>query len=347
MRFSKTIGNTQLKSTLLQMVQGNRLSHALLFSEENGGGAFALALALASLINCKEPSNDDSCGLCGPCHRTDKLIHPDVHFVFPVGKSGLLSENENKAPISDYFLPRFRELAVSNPYFTEQQLYDELDTNDKNVNISVNEAKRINEKLSLKSAEGGYKVMIIYLAEKMNAEAGNKLLKLIEEPPAQTLFILITHAPEKVLQTIRSRCLRVDLKPLSRSERAQLGSGSVVSEFHEAVCAVLKAAVGKSLIDAIDAWEGLSELGREKQKEFCLYFEEFIRKIYMVAGGLESLAFLGEDEEEDIRFYASKLKAEFFEKAFSCIEDTLSAIDSNVNAKLNFCNMCNILLQAA
>ena len=225
MRFSEIIGNDALKAQLMRMVRGNRLGHAILFTEENGGGGFAFALALAQFVNCREPQESDSCGTCPSCHKYQKLIHPDLHFVFPVSSSNALSESEKKGPISDYFLPAFRELALANPYFTEQALYDAIGIENKSGLISVNEAKRIFEKLSLRAAEGLWKTMIIYLPEKMNLEAANKLLKLLEEPPQGTLFLLVAHNPERLLSTIRSRCQLIALKPLSREERRRTAGG--------------------------------------------------------------------------------------------------------------------------
>ena len=278
MRFSEIIGNDELKASLVRMVTAGRLGHAILFTEENGGGAFAFALALAQYVNCIGERNEDSCGVCGSCHKYQKLIHPDLHFVFPVSSAASLSESEKKAPISDYFLPAFRELALANPYFSEQELYDTLGIENKSGLISVNEARRIFEKLSLRAAEGIYKTMVIFLPEKMNLDAANKLLKLLEEPPQGTLFLLVSHNPERLLPTIRSRCQHIALKPLSRQQRRAMAAPDN-AELREIAVSMLEAGLAKNLAAMFPQWEMLADLGREKQREFCLYFENYIRKI--------------------------------------------------------------------
>ena len=347
MRFSEIIGNEALKASLAGMVRGNRLGHAILFTEENGGGAMAFALALAQLVNCRDPQEGDSCGLCGSCHKYQKLIHPDLHFVFPVSSSAALSESEKKGPVSDYFLPAFRELALANPYFTEQQLYDAIGIENKSGLISVHESRRIFEKLSLRAAEGPWKTMIIYLPEKMNLDAANKLLKLLEEPPQGTLFLLVTHNPERLLPTIRSRCQPIRLLPLSREERRRTGAGRTDdAEFREIARSMLQAGLDKRIIDLFPQWEMLADLGREKQREWCLFTENYIRKIYLVAGGLDDLADLSPQEEATVRDFAEKIRPTFYEKAFVALEGTLSAIGSNVNPKLTFCDLGNRLLLA-
>lgn len=343
MRFSEIIGNEELKESLAKMVQGNRLGHAILFTEENGGGAFPFALALAQHMNCLNRKEQDSCGVCGSCHKYQKLIHPDLHFAFPVSSAASLSESEKKAPVSDYFLQAFRELALSNPYFGEQELYDALGIENKSGLISVNEARRIFEKLSLKAAEGSYKTMIVFLPEKMNLDAANKLLKLLEEPPQGTLFLLVSHNPERLLPTIRSRCQLIALKPLSREQRRAM-AGPDNAEFREIVVSLLEAGIAKNLAALFPQWEMLADLGREKQREFCIYFENYLRKIYLVANRMDSLADLSQQEEDTVRQLAARIKPPFYEKGYAYAEDALSAISSNVNPKLVFCDLGNRLL---
>ena len=348
MRFSEIIGNEELKQQLVRMARGNRLGHAILFTEENGGGGFAFALALAQFVNCREPQDTDACGTCPSCHKYQKLIHPDLHFVFPVTSSAQLSESEKKSPVSDYFLPAFRELALANPYFTEQELYDAIGIENKSGLISVNEAKRIFEKLSLRAAEGTWKTMIVFLPEKMNLDAANKLLKLLEEPPQGTLFLLVSHQPERLLPTIRSRCQAVALKPLSREERRLTARGREADnvEFREIAKSLLLAGLDKRLIDTFPQWEMLADLGREKQREWCLYMEQYLRNIFLVARGLDTLADLPEEEQAAVRGFAARIKPSFYEKAFNALDGALAAVGSNVNPKLTFCDLGNRLLLA-
>lgn len=345
MRFDEIIGNDELKKLLMQVVDEGRLPHAVLLTEDAPWGGIAFAIALAQYVNCPDHSGVDSCGKCGSCHKFGKLIHPDLHFVFPVSATKSLSEAEKKAPVSDYFASEWQKLVMENPYFSEQDLYDAIGVEGKSGIISVNEAKRIIEKLSLKSFEADYKSVIIYLPEKMNQEASNKLLKLIEEPPAGTLFILVSQAPEKIISTIRSRCQLIRLKPLTAAERkAAHLEAEFNEEFNELIARLMEVSLKKSVIDTFPIWENISGFGREKQKDWCLYFEKYIRKTYLVASSVESLAELDPREEKDIRTWAAGIKPAFYEKAFSAIESSISAIESNVNAKLLFCNLCNSIL---
>lgn len=347
MRFSEIIGNDLLKEQLARMVRTGRLGHAILLTEENGGGAFAFARALAQYVNCQNQGEADSCGVCPSCHKYQKLIHPDLHLVFPVSSSSLLSESEKKGPVSDYFLSQFREMALANPFFTEQMLYDTIGIENKSGLISVNEAKRIFEKLSLRAAEGSWKTMIIYLPEKMNLDAANKLLKLLEEPPAGTLFLLVSHNPERLLQTIRSRCQTIALQPLTREQRRFAGNaGADNAEFREIAKSLLEAGLAKQISSLFPQWEMLSDLGREKQREWCLYMENYLRKIYLVAQGLDTLADLTTEEEATVRSFAARIKPAFYEKAFTALDGTLASIGANVNPKLSFCDLSNRLLLA-
>ena len=347
MRFSEIIGNDELKASLVRMVRAGRLGHAILFTEENGGGGFAFALALAQYVNCRNQGEEDSCGECNACHKYQKLIHPDLHFVFPVSSGGTLSESEKKAPISDYFLQQFKALALENPYFTEQELYDAIGIENKSGLISVNESKRIFEKLSLRAAEGLYKTMVIYLPEKMNLDAANKMLKLLEEPPQGTLFLLVSHNPERLLPTIRSRCQPVALKPLSREERRRVaGPAADNPEYREIAVSILQAGLDKRIADLFPQWEMLADLGREKQREWLLYMENYVRKIMLTAKGLDSLADLQPQEEAVIRGFAARIKPGFYEKAFVQLESAMQAVAANVNAKLVFCDLCDRMLLA-
>ena len=347
MRFSEIIGNEPLKESLVKMVQGNRLGHAILLTEESGGGAFAFALALAQYVNCRDQGPEDSCGVCSSCHKYQKLIHPDLHFVFPVSSSNALSDSEKKAPVSDYFLQPFRELALANPYFTEQMLYDAIGIENKSGLISVNESRRIYEKLSLRAAEGTWKTMIIFLPEKMNAEAANKLLKLLEEPPQGTLFLLVSHNPERLLPTIRSRCQPIALQPLSREQRRRIeGDAADNADWREIAKSLLEAGLAKRIIDLFPQWEMLADLGREKQREWCFYMENYVRKIHLTAQGLDALADLSPEEDATIRMLAARIRPTFYEKAFTALEGAIAAVGSNVNPKLTFCDLCNRLLTA-
>jgi len=345
MRFADVIGNNEMKETFRQMVEANRLGHALLLCEEENGGAFPMAVALAQALSCQSKEGFDSCGECPQCNRFSKLIHPDLHFVFPVSSTAALSESEKKTPISDYFISEFKALALSNPYFGEQNLYDAIGIESKNGSINVHESRRIYEKLSLRSFEGGYKVMVIFLVEKMNQDAANKLLKLLEEPPSGTLFILITHNVERVLQTIRSRCQIFYMKPLSRDEKRSLTGPELANEeYSSLVETILEAGLAKRVSDTFPVWEAVSDKGREKQKEFCIYAENYIRTIFLLSKGLGQLVSITPEMEKKLKSFAQRIKPTFYTRAYAALESSVSAVESNSNAKLVFCDLCNRLL---
>ena len=371
MQFAQIHGNEALKANLTGMVDGGKMGHALLFVEEQGMGAIAFALALSQYINCRDRSGGDSCGVCNSCHKHGKLIHPDVHFVFPVAAVSSLGESEKKHPISDYFLDGFRQLVLSNPYFDEQDLFDALGLENKAGNISVHEARDIISKLSLKPYESEFKVMIIYLAEKMNAEASNKLLKLLEEPPEGTFFFLICHKPDKLLPTILSRCQIIRLQPdtpediaaaLCREEQvdedramiaARVARGSygtalkllreeeLADEYAADIRELLDAALEHNLTRLLSIADALTTPGREKQRDFCIYAENYIRKIFMFANGVPQISFALHDEYPHLERYAAQIKKDFYRKALASLDTALSAIESNVNAKLTFVDLCN------
>ena len=218
MKFSEITGHEDIKKVLVSMADSGRVPHAMLFYENEGCGALSLAVAFVQYLNCKEHHDRDSCGECTSCHKVSKLIHPDMHFVFPV-TSGAKADATSK-PTSDSYVRHWRELAMQNPYFLESDLFKALGIEGKSGNIAVAEAKSILEKLSFSTVEDGYRSFIIWLPEKMNAEAANRLLKIVEEPPEKTIFIFITHAPEKVLQTIFSRCQSLRIPPQTKEEVA-------------------------------------------------------------------------------------------------------------------------------
>ena len=369
MRFADIIGNRQVVKALSSMADSGRVAHAMLFYENDGCGALALALAYVQYLNCANPSGGDSCGECPSCRQMSKLIHPDVYFVFPVNKGPKTSDDK---PTSESYLTYWRELAVSNPYFLESDLQRALGIESRSGLIAVAEAKSIITKLSLTSVADGYKAVIFYLPEKMNQETANRLLKMVEEPPEKTLFLFITHAPEKVLQTIFSRCQSVRVLPLSREEvvgtlveklaispkeaeaKAVLSGGSVgnamsmigdqedYNRYMDLFSDLMNAVVSRNLAAALECGEMMSSLdSREKQKEFCTFATDCIRKIFMTRQNLQNIAGILPQEQEFYERVASKCSDGFCTKSVSNIEKVVSMIDRNVNSKILFCDLVN------
>ena len=345
MRFADVIGNASVAKMLSSMADSGRVAHAMLLYENEGCGALALALAYVQYLNCSNPSDGDSCGRCPSCNQISKLIHPDVHFVFPVNKG---PKSNDEKPTSESYIRYWRELAVADPYFTEADLQHAIGIESKNGLIAVAEAKSIINKLSLASVADGYKAVIFYLPEKMNQETANRLLKMVEEPPEKTVFLFIAHAPEKVLQTIFSRCQSVRVMPLTKEEAAQVAALKPEQDredenaFMDLFSDLLRGIFSRDLLSTLECGESMAALdSREKQKAFCTFASECIRKIFMVQQNLPQISGVAEHEQEFYAEMAAKCPKGFCVKTIANIEKVASMIDRNVNSKILFCDLVN------
>lgn len=338
MRFADLQGNQELKRVLAEMVDSGRIPHAILFHEEDGGGAFPLSVAFLQYLYCAHRSGGDSCGVCASCNKLSKLIHPDLHLVFP-----------STASKPSYMLSgEFRELASANPYFREADLNAALRIDGKNTSITVADSRHLLDALSITALEKGYRSVIIYLPEKMNAEAANKLLKLIEEPPLLTQFLLISHRPDKLLPTISSRCQRI---------RVHDGDACrAFSDFEspELFFELADALVSKNLLSCLETGEKLAALpSRESMKAFCMFAADKIRRIFLIQQGLGELAGnpvqtgSADVQETDSRSrlarYAGAFPASFPRKALAVLDRTMLLVDRNVNLKLVVADMADKL----
>ena len=188
------IGQEATKKRLIQSVTEGRVSHAQLLSGSAGSGTLSLALAYAQFLSCLNKQDNDSCGACPSCKKFQKLIHPDLHFVFPVVKT-----KKFKDPVSDHFIEEWRKLVLDNSFFNLEDWFDSIGVENAQGIIYAHESEEILRKINLKSFESEYKIMIIWMPEKMNGSCANKLLKIIEEPPAKTLFLLVTENEEHII----------------------------------------------------------------------------------------------------------------------------------------------------
>ncbi|MBR5274726.1 MAG: hypothetical protein IKU33_05725 [Bacteroidales bacterium] len=345
MRFADIIGNAEVAKTLASMADSGRVAHAMLMYENEGCGALALALAYVQYLNCSNPHDGDSCGECPSCRQMSKLIHPDVHYVFPVNKGPKTSDDK---PTSESYIQYWRELAIANPYFVEADLQKAIGIESKNGLIAVAEAKSIISKLSLTAVADGYKAVIFYLPEKMNQETANRLLKMVEEPPEKTLFIFITHAPEKVLQTIFSRCQSIRVMPLTKDEAAQVKALNPFDDrkeynlFMDLFSDLMNAIAARDLMAALECGEVAAALdSREKQKAFCAFAGECIRKIFMIQQNMPQIAGIAEEEQEFYSAMAGKCGKGFCSKTIANIEKVVAMIDRNVSSKILFCDLVN------
>src|SRR3989338_4988709 len=214
MQFSAVIGQDELKHHLLHEVKGGKISHAQLFLGKPGYCSLPLALAFVQYLFCENRSETDSCGECPQCRKVSELQHPDLHFSFPTVLA--------IAKKADAFISDWRAQIKENPYFNLHDWTRRIDSSERKPIIGVDESLEIIKKLNLKSFEGGYKVMVIWMAEEMNADCANKLLKILEEPTPKTLFILLAEAQDKMLTTILSRTqiVRVTMLPTDTIQQA-------------------------------------------------------------------------------------------------------------------------------
>ena len=321
MRFADTGVDPALTRVLSGMVDSGRIPHALMLSEPDGGPAFSLALAFLQYLYCESRSGGESCGECPSCNRVAKLIHPDVHFIFPV----------TSPQTSQQLMPQFRQLAISNPFFTESELGAALGTDSKSSLIAVAEAKEVLAQLSLSALEGGWRSIVIWLPEKMNPEAANRLLKAIEEPEAKTEFILITHAPEKVLQTISSRC-----------QHFQLGAKAKAPEFDspELLDDLMEALLRRDLFDAQQVGARISALpSRENAKAFCKFAADAMRNLFLVQQGVD----LPLTASGNAPAWAGKAKKTFPRAALGCFDRAYRLLERNVNTKIIFTDLVDRL----
>jgi DNA polymerase-3 subunit delta' len=307
MNFSQIPGQKEIIGKLIKSVQEERVSHAQIFTGPAGCGNLALALAFARYVSCEDKGTEDSCGKCKSCVKYEKMIHPDLHFVFPVIKGKKSTE-----PVSDNYLPEWREFVGKSPYFNITEWLDFIDVGNAQGLIFASEAAEIIKKLSLKTFESDFKIMVIWLPEKMHHSAANKLLKLIEEPPEKTLFLLVPDEPEKVIPTILSRCQLVKI-PSFRNEDIEnyisgrfnltgnrladitrVANGNIIRAIELCVgeeTTLLTLEGFKSLmrfawkrdINSIIIWsEEMASKGRESQKYFINYSLRMIRENFML-----------------------------------------------------------------
>jgi DNA polymerase-3 subunit delta' len=218
MQFKNVVGQEEIKSHLIQMAKEEKVPHAQLFLSQPGAGGLALALAFSQYIVCENKGATDSCGSCPSCQRASKIIHPDIYFTFPVIKK----EGDKSPPVSRSFMPLWRDALLKNmdAYMSEFEWIKSITNENKQGNITADEAREIIHRLNLKAFEGGKKIQIIWMAEALGL-TGNILLKLIEEPPSDTIIILVAENPEELLTTILSRTQIVRIPPLEREDIAK------------------------------------------------------------------------------------------------------------------------------
>ena len=365
MYFKDIIGQQEVIERLVKDAQQGTVPHALLFCGPEGVGKLQTAIAFARYLLCSgKGSGADSCGTCPACVKMDKLVHPDLHFVFPVINKNKSSE---RSTVSDDEISAWREMVLEHQYFGFEEWLSAIDADNKQASIFVTESESITSKLSLKSVEGGYKIMIIWHAEKMNQQCANSLLKLLEEPPAGTIFILTTDAPEQMLETILSRTQRIDFRRIpeavikerlegsgysldaqTASQIAHFSGGSWLKamnalrvntesqEFMNHFMQLMRLAYGRRLKD-LKLWsDSIAAGGREWQKRFLAYCQRMIRENFICNFHLPELNYMTEQEQQFSVKFAPFVNENNIIGLMDVLSDAQRDIEQNVNSKMVF-----------
>ncbi len=366
MLFSDIIGQQRIKHHLTKTVENARIPHAQLFIAPTGSGVLPMAIAYAQYILCQNKEGENNNGNSSCNLKVEKLMHPDLHFAFPV----TTNERVKKHPTSNSFMQEWRQFVKETPYGSLFNWYQLLGIENKQGQIGVDEAEEIVKKLILKPYEGGYKVMIIWMADKMNASASNKLLKLIEEPPERTLFLLIAENEELIIKTILSRCQVLHFQSLTEQniidtlisrhqvdetqaiKIAQQSNGNWNKALHLLhhddnelafekwfitwVRAAFKAKGDASVVQDLIKWsEEIAKTGRETQKRFLKYCSHFFRQALLTNYNARSLVFFESHENNfDIEKFAPFIHGANIEDINKAIEDAMYHIERNGNAKI-------------
>nr|WP_314865710.1 DNA polymerase III subunit delta' [uncultured Flavobacterium sp.] len=366
MQFSEILGQEHIKSHLTKSADLGRIPHAQLFVGPEGSGTLPMAIAYAQYILCGN-ANGENGGENESCNiKFDKISHPDLHFVYPT----VSTEDVKTKPKSIDFIGDWRTFVTHNPYGSLFDWYGVLGVNNKQGEIRVDDAQEILKSLALKSYEGGYKIMIVWMADKMNIAASNKLLKLLEEPPEKTIFILISEQEEAIIQTIRSRCqvlhfgglpescitealvTKKQIEPKLATTIAHQAQGNYNKAIHLLtndedeypfdewfviwVRAAFKAKGNASAIQDLIQWsEQIAGLGRETQKKFLEFCIEMFRQALLLNYESSSLVYLEPKVEKfKLENFAPFVNGNNIHEIFKELSDAIYHIERNGNAKI-------------
>ncbi len=362
MRFSDVIGHSEIKDRLRHAVDQGRVSHAQLFAGECGGGALPLALAYAQYINCSNRHDGDSCGECPSCRKMEELMHPDLHFVFPVNKQG--KKSGEKMMCGDFLKVWREQIQSTGGYFDESMWNERLDLG-KTLKplISVHDAGEIIRKLSFKSFEGDYKIVLVWMPERMNVEAANTLLKILEEPWDKTLFLLVSRQPARLLSTIISRTQEVTIPRIATEDlaaqliaeynlddqragqlarlaggnliegrRLATGSNDVAEGSFDMFCSLMRLSYSNKHLELLDWAESFATLTRDRQIDFFGDALRLLRESYMLNAGMGEISYLWDKEAAFCSKFAPFVGNHNIEALVAEIETARAQIVQNGNS---------------
>ncbi|NIJ55239.1 DNA polymerase III subunit [Dyadobacter arcticus] len=361
MLFKDIPGLDHIKDTLKRSVQQSHLAHALLFDYPTGGGGLALALAFATYINCENRRDDDACGVCASCSKMAKLIHPDLHFIFPVATSKKIDGKTSEA-----FLPLWRSFVLESPYRVLPDWLDHIGAENKQGNISVEEARGILKKLSVKSYEGEYKILLIWKPDIMNASSSNAILKILEEPPEKTLFLLVSDQSDKLLTTIISRTQRVTVSAFldkdvrhflnehqvsvsTASQIAYLSDGNLSEALklvHETegdrsgwFAAWMRSCYKYDISHLVKLADNYDVMSKEKQKGVLEYALRLFRDMLVWSNGAGELLRVPDEELTFVQNFSKTVNFDAMEKMVEEVNVACYHIERNVRAKMVFLDL--------
>ena len=352
MKFSEVIGQDKLKKQLIHGVTVGRIPHAQLFLGKVGNGSLPLALAYAQYVSCTNRQLEDSCGICSSCSKYKSLVHPDLHFSFPF---------PSKAEVASEYLKEWRSALLSNPYLSYDEWMAMIEADNKQGNIPVKECRAIIRSLSLKPFESEYKVLLMWLPEYLGQE-GNILLKIIEEPPQNTLFLLVGANADKIINTIISRTQPVRVPPIVLGELskalvarydigeananriAQMSQGdfriavSLIQETENPYFDQWRNWMGlcytRKISDAVKWADEMAAIGRESLKSFLLYGLEILRGVLVIGFDSSVSSWVGQERDFIEKFNNLQIPVPQLEKIVLEIESAISNIERNGNAKM-------------
>jgi DNA polymerase-3 subunit delta' len=361
MKFSEIPGLADVKQKLFRTVENEKVAHAQLFAGSEGSANLALAIAYATVLNCTSRTNDDACGECPSCIKISKYIHPDLHFVFPVSSTKKIT---GKEVISDSFIGEWRAFLKPNAFRGAEEWSQEFGGEDKQLNISREESRQILKKLSLKSFEGAYKVMIIWLAEYMHPSAANALLKLLEEPPERTVFLLVTNDHEKIIGTILSRVQLLKIRPFNKTEIADylVSHYNVAEEKASQIAGISSGDLNHAVKLISEVEDGTHEMFRQwmricfqndyarmvawaddffkssklSQKGLFQYGLAMVRDSLLQAMGTPNLVHANEKEQEFITNFAGTMNLQKLQNLYQQLNSGIYHLERNGNVKIIF-----------
>lgn len=360
MKFEDIPGQHKVKQRLIDMVDNERIPHAILLQGEQGVGKFALAQALAQYIHCPNRADGDSCGVCPSCRQHESFNHIDTFFSFPVIKK----KSSGTPPVSDDFIEEFKHFVVADPMMNFEGWLEELGSPSTLPVMYVTESDTLISKLSFTARSAKYKIVVMWLPERMNEQCANKLLKLIEEPFSDTIFILSSDSPQEILPTIYSRCQRIDVErftdndisdflckrfslnsqdALSIAHNAegsltkalkQLSTTGINSKYFELFIRLMRSAYARKVAD-LKAWSAeVSTLGREQQLSFLKYCDRLTRENFIYNLHEHDLTYLNTSEEKFSTKFAPFISERNVQALSRTFNDAVKDIAGNANSKI-------------